>query len=122
MKIKFFKFKSYTDFILKSIMVLFFFFEYTDSFAQDKEFKSLYKDGKVYREGKLIKGYCGVVLQETIYDGNGNKIRRTEWKNKKRCGMTTIYKSNLPFKEIKFKDDLMVSYVAYKNGLIYIIF
>ena len=87
--------------------------------AQDKEFKVLYANGKVYREGKFASSYCGTIVRESTFDLNGNLLRRVDWKDKKRCGTTIIYSNGKPAKEIVFHENVVKSYIAYKSGRIY---
>ncbi|MBL0357543.1 MAG: hypothetical protein IPP72_11985 [Chitinophagaceae bacterium] len=87
--------------------------------AQDREFTIKYPNGKIYREGKFIASTCGRVLQETTFDVNGDLIRQEQWRNRKRCGTTKVYFNGKLQKEIVYRDNLMVSYVAYRSGLVY---
>lgn len=104
----------------KSVLLLVLLFATMYAYSQvDREFIMYHKNGKVYRQSLIKSGICGTIFRESTYDTEGNMIRQEDWKNNKRCGMTFVYVNKIKVKEIEFKDGLMESYIAYKNGAIY---
>jgi len=95
------------------------FFICTGGMAQLREFNINYRITGPYRVAKFITTACGQVLQEKTFDDAGNLARQEEWINGKRCGTTKVYYQNKLLKEIVFKDNLIVSYTAYLNNVVF---
>lgn len=86
----------------------------------NREFKRLYKNGRVYQESKKIQLLRTATFKKTTYYDNGDVMLEEQWANNKRNGVTKVYlKNNQLLKEMTFRDDYMVNYVAYKNNQVY---
>jgi antitoxin component YwqK of YwqJK toxin-antitoxin module len=81
-----------------------------------KEFTKKFKNGKTYIQSKKIQGILNGFIVTTYYD-NDKLMKTEEWRNNKRNGITKVYnKDGSLLKEIKFVDNYVLEYKAYKNG------
>ncbi len=90
-----------------------------NSFSQpSKEFKRTFKNGATFVESKKIPGLSQAFVVTTNYD-NGRVLKTEEWRFGKRNGMTRVFnRDGSIFREIKFKDNFVLDYKAYKSGKI----